>query len=345
MSAPRGADARPGQPRPLLIAHRGASGYRPEHTLAAYRLAVEQGADFIEPDLVMTRDGVLVARHENQIGGTTDVAAHPAFASRRRHQLIDGVGVEGWFTEDFTFAELRTLRARERLPGLRAANCRYGGQEPVPSFAEILQLLAELNAARKTRGERPVGIYPEIKHPGHFAALRLAMEQPLLALLEAHAGAAPVCIQSFETWNLKLLATRCVYPLVQLVDLAAGPWDLCASGAVRSAAELLSDSGLDEIARYARVLGVHKQWVLPRDAMGALQPATDLVTRAHRAGLAVHAWTFRAENEFLPPALRRGTEPAAHGALEEEIRAHVAAGIDGLFCDQPDIARRALAPA
>jgi glycerophosphoryl diester phosphodiesterase len=320
---------------PLLIAHRGASGYRPEHTLASYRLAIEQGADFIEPDLVMTQDGVLVARHENEIGGTTDVATLPQFAARRRVQLIDGVRVEGWFTEDFTFAELRTLRARERLPELRPANCQYDGAESVPSLAEILQLLGEANVTRAARDLRPVGIYPEIKHPGHFAMLRLAMEQPLLALLEAHAGDAPVCIQSFETWNLKLLATRCPYPLVQLVELTAGPWDLRASGAVRSAAELLSDSGLDEIARYARVLGVHKEWVVSRDAAGRPGAPTGLVARAHRAGLAVHAWTFRAEAPFLP----------AGTGFAEEVRAHVAAGVDGLFCDQPDLARAAIQAA
>jgi glycerophosphoryl diester phosphodiesterase len=322
---------------PLLIAHRGASGYRPEHTLAAYQLAIDQGADCIEPDLVMTRDGVLVARHENEIGGTTDVTEHAEFSARRRTQLIDGVAVTGWFTEDFTLAELRALRARERLPQLRPQGAHYDGSYGIPTCGEILELLTRVNAGRATQGLAPVGVYPETKHPSHFRALGLALEEPLLDALAGGANGAPVYIQSFETANLRALSGKTSHRLVQLVELDSGPWDLTAAGAPRSAAQLLSDAGLAQIARYAQVIGVHKQWVLPRDGAGRLLPPTDLVARAHRAGLAVHAWTFRAENEFLPAELRRGTGPAAHGDLRAEIRLHLEQGIDGLFTDFPDV--------
>jgi glycerophosphoryl diester phosphodiesterase len=321
----------------LLIAHRGASGYLPEHTLAAYELAIEQGADCIEPDVVMTRDGVLIARHENEIGGTTDVAAHAEFSARRRTQSIDGRAVTGWFTEDFTLAEIKSLRARERLPELRAASHARDGLYTVPTLAEILQLVAEANAKR---GSNPVGVYPEIKHPSHFAALGLAMEQPLLALLQAQAGAAPVYIQSFETGNLRELAKRCSYPLVQLVDLAGGPWDRRSEGIDYDA--LCTPAGLAQVAEYAAVLGVHKERLLPRDSRGRLGEPMSLVDAAHRAGLKVHPWTFRAENYFLPTELRRGATPGAHGDLRAEIERHLALGIDGFFCDFPDIGRKAL---
>ncbi|HMA10529.1 MAG TPA: glycerophosphodiester phosphodiesterase family protein, partial [Steroidobacteraceae bacterium] len=183
---------------PLVIAHRGASGHLPEHTLPAYALALLQGADYIEPDLVATRDGVLVARHENQISGTTDVAAHGEFAARRRTQPVDGVPVTGWFTEDFTLAELRTLRARERLPQLRPENARHDGEFGIPTFDEILALLSQVNAARRAQGQPLAGVYPETKHPTHFASLGLPLEPPLLAALAERGGGAPVFIQSFE---------------------------------------------------------------------------------------------------------------------------------------------------
>jgi glycerophosphoryl diester phosphodiesterase len=314
---------------PLTIAHRGASGSRPEHTLAAYELAIERGADFIEPDLVMTRDGVLIARHENEIGGTTDVAAHPGFAARRRRQLIDGVWFEGWFTEDFTLAELRTLRARERLPALRPQNARFDGQFAIPTFAEILALLARVNAART----KPVGVYPETKHPSHFRSIGLPLEGVLLEALASEPATLPVFIQSFETGNLRELRRRTDLPLVQLVELEGGPWDRRADGFDADA--LCSPAGLAEVAGYANAVGVHKQRVIPRDAAGRLLAPTVLVDDAHRAGLAVHAWTFRKENEFLPLELRRGPSLAAHGDLAAEIRAHVDAGIDGYFTDFP----------
>jgi glycerophosphoryl diester phosphodiesterase len=330
--------------KPLVIAHRGASGHLPEHTLAGYALAMLQGADFIEPDLVATRDGVLVARHENEIGGTTDVAAHDEFAARRRTQLVDGVPVAGWFTEDFTLEELRTLRARERLPALRPGNARHDGEFGIPTFDEILSLLSQVNAARRGQGLPLVGVYPETKHPSHFAGLGLALEAPLLAALEAHGDGAPVFIQSFEMANLEALRVRCAQPLVQLMQVEGGPWDRAGSGRFESYAQLATPAGLREVARYANVIGVQKEMVMGVDAAGRAVP-TDLVRHAHEAGLAVHAWTFRAENHFLPPPLRRGEKAAGHGDLAAEVQMFAAAGIDGVFSDFPGLACEALAGA
>jgi len=328
--------------KPLVIAHRGASGHLPEHTLAGYALAMLQGADFIEPDLVATRDGVLVARHENEIGGTTDVAAHDEFAARRRTQLVDGVPVAGWFTEDFTLAELRTLRARERLPALRPGNARHDGEFGIPTFDEILSLLSQVNAARRGQGLTLVGVYPETKHSSHFAGLGLALEAPLLAALEAHGDGAPVFIQSFEMANLEALRARCAQPLVQLMQVEGGPWDRAGSGGFERYAQLATPAGLREVARYANAIGVQKEMVMAVDAAGRAVP-TDLVRHAHEAGLAVHAWTFRAENHFLPPPLRRGEKAAGHGDLAAEVQMFAAAGIDGLFSDFPGLACEALA--
>lgn len=311
-----------------MIAHRGASGERPEHTLASYQLAIDLGADFIEPDLVLTRDGVLVARHENEIGSTTNVADLPQFAPRRTTKRIDGRDVTGWFTEDFSLAELRTLRARERLPQLRAANCAYDGQFLIPSFAEILELAARESA----RLGRQIGVYPETKHPSYFAAIGLPHEAPILALLhqfEHRNAAAPVFIQSFEVENLRRLRALTKVRLIQLVDSVGGPAD----GSGQSYADMLTDAGLAAIAQYADGIGPPKDAVIARDADGNLGEATGLVARAHGAGLAVHPWTFRRENFFLPTDLRIGDDPAAHGDLVGEIRAFVAAGVDGIFSD------------
>lgn len=328
---------------PLLIAHRGASGHLPEHTLAAYALAILQGADYIEPDLVATRDGVLVARHENEIGGTTDVATHEEFAGRRRSQCIDGAMVEGWFTEDFTFAELKTLRARERIPALRPDNARHDGEFGIPGFDEILALLAQVNTARTAQGKPPVGVYPETKHPSHFASLGLALEPALLAALARDAGTAPVFIQSFEVGNLESLRERCQYPLVQLMSADGGPWDRYgASGSPEwTYRDMATPAGLARVARYAAAIGVQKNMVMQEGAEGGLV-ATTLVRDAHAAGLAVHVWTFRAENHFLPPGLQRDGGPSAQGDLAAEIRRFSAAGMDGMFCDHPGLARAAL---
>jgi glycerophosphoryl diester phosphodiesterase len=326
-----------GVPKPLLIAHRGASGYLPEHTLAGYALAVLQGADYIEPDLVATKDGVLVARHENEISGTTDVAAHPEFAGRRRVQQIDGVRIEGWFTEDFTLAELKTLRARERIPALRPGNAHYDGRFEIPTFDEILQFLREINATRSTGGLPPVGVYPETKHPSHFAGIGLALEPPLLQALQQGLGGAPVFIQSFEVNNLQWLRRECGHPLVQLMSVEGGPWD----EAALTYSQMATAEGLTQVAGYAHAVGVQKSMVIAEAEDGALA-ATGLVAAAHAAELGVHAWTFRAENAFLPRSMRRGDAPDRHGDLAAELELFLAAGVDGLFCDHPKLARAAL---
>jgi len=309
---------------PLVIGHRGAAGYRPEHTLASYRLAIELGADYIEPDLVSTRDGVLVARHENEIGSTTDVADHPEFARRRVTRTVDGREVTGWFTEDFTLAELKTLRAKERLPELRPANTWYDGHFEIPTFDEVLEL-AERGSRR--RGVT-IGVYPETKHPSHFAAMGLALEQPLLAALRRHhldRPNAPVLVQSFETGNLRALAALTSVALVQLVDAAGSPVD-----DERTYADLLSPPGLADVASYASAVGVHH---------GLLWPDGDgTVEAAHAAGLAVHAWTVRAENHFLPPAFRRGEDPQAAGDAAGLTHALLDSGVDGVFTDHADTA-------
>jgi glycerophosphoryl diester phosphodiesterase len=290
-----------------VIAHRGASGERPEHTLESYRLAIEQGADYIEPDLVMTRDGVLIARHENEIGGTTDVADRREFVARRRTQVIDGEIMTGWFTEDFTLAEIKSLRARERLPELRPKNCAFDGRLEVPTFDEIMQLAADSN---RSRVDRPrIGVYPETKHPAHFQALGLAQERPVLDVLErfgyGHEG-SPVFIQSFDPNNLRQLSGMTPLPLVQLLEHELGD--------------------LRSVAEYAAAIGIAKVLATPKG-----------VADAHALDLAVHVWTFRAENEFLPPDLQVGEDPAAHGNLDAEIERYLLRDIDGFFTDFPAI--------
>jgi glycerophosphoryl diester phosphodiesterase len=312
---------------PIVIAHRGASGERPEHTLSAYRLGIAQGADFIEPDLVMTKDDVLVARHENEISGTTDVAAHPQFADRRATKIIDGQPVTGWFTEDFTLAELRTLRARERLPQLRGT--AHDGEEPIPTLAEILALVADTRAAG-----RAIGIVPEIKHPSYFAGIGKPMEGALVAALAA-AGfrrrADDAMIQSFEVGNLRRLAGMTQLRLVQLVDAEGAPAD---RGTTPYTA-MLTPAGLAEVARYAQVLSPAKALIVPRGADDASRAPTSLVADAHAAGLAVIPWTFRRENAFLPRERRNGTPQASHGDLSGEIGQFLRAGVDGIFSDNP----------
>ena len=315
-----------------IIAHRGASGERPEHTLASYALAIEQGADFIEPDLVLTRDGVLVARHENEISGTTDVADHPEFADRRTTKTIDGESVTGWFTEDFTLAELRTLRARERLPQLRPANIAYDGQFLIPTFEEILALVQQ----HRERTGQWIGVYPETKHPSHFAGIGLPHEPPLLRLLARYgydSADDPIFIQSFEVGNLQRLRSRTRVRLIQLIADEGGPAD--APG--RSYASMLTTEGLADVARYADGIGPDKGLVLTRGLMGDAQ-STGLVARAHAAGLAVHPWTFRRENHFLPIRLRSGLDPREPGDLAAEMREFLAEGVDGLFTDNPAVA-------
>ncbi len=323
--------------RPIVIAHRGASGERPEHTLAAYRRAIEQGADFVEPDLVSTKDGVLVCRHENEISGTTDVATRPEFSSRTTTKTIEGTAVTGWFTEDFTLAELKTLRARERLPRLRGT--AFDGQLEIPTLEEVLALVGAANAQPERRG-RPVGLYPETKHPTYFEELGLPLERPLLEALRRHGldrPDAPVFIQSFEVGNLRRLARLTRLPLVQLIDVDGGPWDLTHGRRAHRYADMLRPEGLRDIAAYARGVGVHKSLVVPRDGGGRSLPPTSLVQDAHAAGILVHVWTLRAENEFLPAELRRGGEPASLGDMAGEATLFLKAGVDGYFTDHPAI--------
>jgi len=320
-----------------VIAHRGASGERPEHTLEAYRLGIEQGADFVEPDLVATHDGVLVCRHENEISGTTDVASRPAFASRRTTKTIDGVAISGWFTEDFTLAELKTLRARERLPRLRGT--AFDGRFAVPTFDELLALVAATNARPQRRG-RPLGVYPETKHASYFEGLGLALETPLVEALRRHGlerADAPVFIQSFEVGNLRRLAALTRVPLIQLIEPAGRPWDFTLGRFARTYADLMKPEGLREIATYARGIGVHKNLVLPRDSCDRLLSPTTLVRDAHAAGLLVHVFALRAENQFLPAELRRGSDLLAAGDMAAEAALFLKAGIDGFFTDFPAI--------
>jgi glycerophosphoryl diester phosphodiesterase len=314
---------------PIVIGHRGASGYRPEHTLASYELAIAMGADFIEPDLVSTRDGVLIARHENEISGTTDVAGRPEFAARRRTQRIDGAEVSGWFTEDFTLAEIKTLRARERLP---ARSQEFNGRFEVPAFAEVLDLAARRSAATG----RTIGVYPETKHPTHFRSLGLPLEEPLLAALE-QAGyrgrTAPVFLQSFEVGNLQALRRRTDLPLIQLLEAAGQPWDLAAAGAARTYRDLATPAGLAGIAAYADGIGPDKRMIVPAGPGGRLLPPTSLVADAHAAGLLVHPWTFRSDPPFLAAEYE--------GDPEKEYEQFFSLGVDGLFSDFADSAVQA----
>jgi glycerophosphoryl diester phosphodiesterase len=293
---------------PLVIAHRGASGHRPEHTIEAYTLAIEMGADAIEPDLVITKDGVLVARHENEIGGTTDVADR--FPARRTTKVIDGTSVTGWFTEDFTLAELQTLRAKERLEFRSQA---YNGRFQVPTFDAVLLLAA----AKSREVKRSIAVYPETKHPTYFRDLGLPLEEPLVERLKAqgHTRAdAPVFVQSFEPPSLQRLRGMTPVRLVQLT----------------SRAEDVTPEQLKRMRQWADGVGVDKRLVIPEDDSRRTLEPTSLVRDAHAAGLFVHVWTLRNEPNFLSPSYQG--DPTA------EVRRMMALGVDGLFTDFPDVA-------
>ena len=323
--------------RPLVIGHRGASGYRPEHTLASYELAARMGADFMEPDLVPTRDGVLVCRHEPEIGGTTNVADHPEFAARKKTAILDGTAVTGWFTEDFTLAELKTLRAKERLPQVRQHNTMWDGRFEIPTFQELLDLRKRLT---KELG-RELGVYPETKHPTYFQKLGLPLEQRLIDILrsnELNQKGSPVFVQSFEVTNLKQLRTLGLRtPAIQLLSASGSPFDSVAAGGGPTYADLMTPAGLASIAAYAQGIGPDKNSIIPRAADNSLLPPTRLVADAHAAGLLLHPYTFRAENTFLPKDFQVGTVPTDYGRAVEEQVAFLKAGIDGLFTDQADI--------
>ena len=324
----------PPSARHKIIAHRGASGRRPEHTRAAYELAIEQGADVIEPDLVMTRDGHLIVRHENEIGGTTDVAHRPEFAPRNTTKTIDGVAVTGWFTEDFTLDELMTLKARERLPQLRPASAAYDGTQDLLTFDQVL----DIAEAASQRLGRTIGVAPEIKHPAHFHALGLDIEEALTTVLESRQLAgqdAPILIQCFEVGPLQRLAQRIDTPLLQLMSVEGGPADR----PDLTYAQMATPKGLAAIATYAHAIGVETGLILPRDAAGASREATNLVTEAHAAGLKVVVWTLRAENHFLPLEHRSSEAAAEHGDMVGYSKRLQDLGVDAVFTDFPGLLR------
>jgi glycerophosphoryl diester phosphodiesterase len=359
-------DTLSGEP-PIVIAHRGASGYRPEHTLEAYALAIAQGAHYIEPDLVMTRDGELLARHEpmlarvdlnpdgsilvsgdgtpviNRTDTSTNVWQLPAYASRLTVKTLDGIRVGGWFVEDFTAAEIRAdVRAQERLRDLRTANNAFNNQFVIPTLQEVISLARQKSAELG----RTIGVYPETKHPSYFKVHAEAhdlprMEDRLLQVLHANydnSATAPVYIQSFEVSNLQYLNGRTQMRLVQLLNASGQPYDFVVAGDARSYADLAKSTaeGLKFVAGYADALGVNTSLVIPL-ADGNLGAPTTLVTDAHGLGLAVHGWTFRAENIFLPSALQSGADPAELGNMQDQVRAFIALGMDGFFTDHPDL--------
>ena len=341
-------------PVPTLIAHRGASALRPEHTLAAYTQAIEDGADIIEPDLVATRDGVLVARHENAIAilntdgsvreATTDIVDRPEFASRRTTKIIDGAAITGWFTEDLTLAELKTLRARERIPLIRPANTAFNGQFQVPTLQEVI----DLAKSKSIEKGRTIGIYPETKHPTYFKSIGLPLEKRLVDVLVLNGWSskeAPVFIQSFEVANLKEIRGLTSARIIQLLSSSGRPYDFVAAGAseTRSYADLITPAGLRDVASYANGIGPSKDMVIPLTG-GNLGTPTALVTNAKAANLLVHIYTLRPENNFLPANLKRApvTDNTVRGDSITEIQTFLQAGIDGFFTDDSAVGREAI---
>lgn len=333
--------------KPLVFAHRGASALRPEHTLGAYAKAIADGADFIEPDLVPTKDGVLVARHENNIAETTDVADHPGFAARRTTKTIDGEPQTGWFTEDFTLAELKTLRAKERLGAIRPESRSYDGQFQIVTLDEVVDFVAAEAAARG----RTIGLVPELKHSTYFAGIGLPVEDRFLAVLAAHAYTrrAPVQLQSFEVANLRYVRGKLPKAgnlrLVQLIgDPAQKPADVVKAGGALDYRTMVSPAGLREMARYADIVAPNTRMLIPLAADGRLAAPTSLVADAHAAGLEVCPWTFRPENRFLAADFRSNAGPdARHDAGSvAEMRRYIALGIDSFFTDDPALGRLAV---
>jgi glycerophosphoryl diester phosphodiesterase len=335
-----GADAATlshGHDGPVIVGHRGAPGYRPEHTLASYELAFRQGVSWVDVDLVPTKDGQLVARHEPEIGGTTDVAMHPEFANRKMTKVIDDVSLTGWFTEDFTLAELKTLRATERIPGVRPNNTIYNGRYQIATYQEILDLTTRLGAEL----HRTLGTYPEVKHSTYFSTIGNPTEPKLVDILNRNGlnrSDAPVIIQSFEVSNLIQLHKELRVPLLQLTDAVGAPADFVAKHDKRTYADLVTPNGLREVAKYATYLGPAKAQIIPLDTAGNLTTPTTLIRDAHAAGLQVQPYTFRNENNFLPANLRSSSNPVTYGDIFTEESAFLQAGVDGFFADQPDTA-------
>ncbi|MFE7172885.1 glycerophosphodiester phosphodiesterase [Streptomyces sp. NPDC057616] len=324
-------------PRPTIIGHRGASGYRPEHTFGSYELALDLGADIVEAgDLCPTRDGHLVCRHEPEIGGTTNVADHPEFAGRKTTKVLDGVATTGWFTEDFTLAELKTLRAIERIPANRPHNTLYNGRWEIPTFEEVLRWQDEQT---RKRGKQ-VFIYPETKHPTYFRKLGLGLEERVAKLLRKHGKDrrnSPVVLQSFEPTSIQRLNTLVDNPLVVLLSAAdSRPWDFVETGDPRTVADLITPKGLREIAGYAQGIGPTLDLVITKNADGSLGRRTTLVADAHKVGLILHPYTMRNENPFLPAEFRKGSDPDGYGDAFGAFRTYFATGIDGVFTDNAD---------
>ena len=324
--------------RPLVIAHRGASGYRPEHTAAAYQLAITQGADAVEPDLVPTKDGVLVVRHENEISGTTDVASHPEFAGRRTTKTIDGASQTGWFTEDFTWSELSTLRARERLGALRPTNTRFDGTEGILRLVDLIDLLGS--------ADRPLLMVAELKHPTYFESIGLPLAAPFAAEIAKWAQPDNLVVECFEQTVLAQVQELDVPGRVTfLVEAFGFPADQVArfgTGA-RSYADYLTDAGLARLMTEVDGVSVQKALLLQRDTAGNVTGTTDLAHRARSAGLETYTWTLRAENQFLEPNFRIGHRARDLGRWEQEFDLIMRSGVDGVFADQPDLALRARA--
>ncbi|WP_262700892.1 MULTISPECIES: glycerophosphodiester phosphodiesterase [Streptomyces] len=330
-------------PVPTVIGHRGASGYRPEHTFGSYQLALDMGADIIEQDLVPTKDGHLVCRHENDITATTDVSAHPEFADRKTTKTVDGTKLTGWFTEDFTLAELKTLRAKERIPGNRQRNTLYDGRWEVPTFEEVLQWAEREGRARGRR----IWLYVETKHPTYFRKLGLGLEERVAKLLRRygrHREDSALFLQSFEPSSIQRLRKLVDTPSVVLLStINSRPWDFVEANDPRTVADLVKPEGLKWIASYAQGIGPDLSVIIPRTPDGKLGTPTSVVKDAHAAGLILHPYTMRNENTFLPADFRRGTDPNAYGDAFGAFKAYFATGIDGIFSDNADTALLAAA--
>ncbi|WP_431919357.1 glycerophosphodiester phosphodiesterase [Nonomuraea jabiensis] len=336
-AAPAAAEATPDRSQVVVIGHRGAAGHRPEHTQGGYELAVAMGADWIEPDLVPTKDHVLVVRHENEISGTTDVSLHPEFAARKTTKVVDGRNVTGWFTEDFTLAELKTLRAVERLPAIRQRNTVYNGYYQVLTFQEVLDLAKRLS---RQYGKQ-VGVFPETKHPTYFRSIGLPLEEPLIETVRRNGlnrPGGPVVVQSFEPSSLKRVAKDLRVPLWQALGTTGQPYDLTAAGDPTTYADMMKPEGLAKIAQYAQWIGPDKSSAIPLNPDGSSGTPTTLVSDAHKAGLKIGVYTFRSENQYLPLQLRRGQVATDHGDALAEYRAHLDLGVDAFVTDYPDAA-------
>ncbi|MGH3663799.1 MAG: glycerophosphodiester phosphodiesterase [Micromonosporaceae bacterium] len=329
---------------PLVVGHRGASGYRPEHTSAAYQMAIRQGADGIEPDLVLTKDGKLVSRHENEMSMTTNVASRPQFADRKTTKTIDGNEVTGWFTEDFTLKEIKTLRAKERLPELRPDSAKYDGRYLVLTFQDIIDLVRE----ESRRAGRQIGILAELKHSTYFRSIGSSLEDAFVSALRRNnldSADSHVTVQSFETSDLRAVNDAVDVPVAQIMNSSGKPYDFVESGDPRTYRDLAAPEGLRWVASYAEGVNINKNLIIPRDASGGLTEPTSVVSDAHAANLYVFAWTFRNENEFLPRDFRNGEDPATWGDAEAEYETFADQDVDGFLSDFPDTAIKSIETA